>query len=297
MANLFLSFESSESSERVAPSIGSDSGWHGQLQLQFAADAQGRTYLAHRHARAPFKIQRPFYGEDGVCQGVMLHTAGGVVGGDRLSTTVDLAPHTQALLTTAAANKIYGRSSKTATQTITLRLGDGAWLEWLPQELILFQGAQFHQTLRVELGDHARWLGWEITRFGRTARQETFTSGDWRSHTEVWQDGRPLWIDPQWLPGRADCLDSPHGLAGYPVVGSFAILGRSPAGLMDTARAAWQTLGCPGDGGVTQLQSGLLCRYRGPSSTAARHWFTQVWHAAREAWSDRPPCIPRVWPR
>ncbi|TVQ19915.1 MAG: urease accessory protein UreD [Leptolyngbya sp. DLM2.Bin15] len=273
-------------------------GWHGQLHLSFDTDDTGRTYLAHRHARAPYKIQRPFYPEDGVCHGVMLHTAGGIVGGDRLSTTVDLAPHTHALLTTAAANKLYGSAGETATQSVTLTLGAGAWLEWLPQELIVFQGGRLHQTIRVELGEQALWLGWEITRFGRTARQETFTEGEWRSHTEVWQQGKPLWIDPQWLPASADLLTSPHGLAGYPVVGSFAILGRSPQpDQIERARSLWAELHQVGDAGVTQLQSGYLCRYRGPSSSAARRWFTQVWQDVRQTWSDRPPCMPRVWPR
>ena len=45
-----------------------------------------------------------------------------------------------------------------------------ACLEWLPQETILFNGAIYRQDLRVELATGASWLGWEITRFGRSAR-------------------------------------------------------------------------------------------------------------------------------
>ena len=49
----------------------------------------------------------------------------------------------------------------------------------------------------------------EITRFGRSARGEKFCFGNWRSHTEVWQQGQPLWIDRQWLPLVINTMLSP----------------------------------------------------------------------------------------
>jgi len=84
------------------------------------------------------------------------------------------------------------------------------------QETIVFNGAIYQQDLRIELSPGARWLGWEITRLGRSARGERFCRG-WRSHTEIWQ-GRPLWIDRQWIPAGEEIINSPHGLAGQSVV-------------------------------------------------------------------------------
>jgi urease accessory protein len=269
--------------------------WQGNLQLVFGREA-GETQLHFERVQAPLKVQRPFYPEgEAVCHSVMLHTAGGVVGGDRLAIDLTVQPHAHALLTTAAAGKLYRTNGLEAQQTVHIRLANSACLEWVPQETIVFNQALYHQILRVDLAEDALWLGWEINRFGRTAMGETFVAGNWRSHTEVWQGDRPLWIDRQWLPGCDETWHSPHGLAGCPVVGSLAFVGRTvePA-IVQAARSLW-TKPITGEMGVSRLQSGLLCRYRGHSTIEARHWFIGVWQLLRSTYLARPLCIPRVW--
>ena len=272
------------------------SGWHGNLNLIFA-NRQDATHLIRDRVQAPLKIQRPFYPEgQAVCHSVVLHTAGGIVGGDRLSQTIHLQPNANALITTAAASKVYRTNGQPARQTIKIQIDTKASLEWLPQETIVFDGAIYQQDLRVELAPEASWLGWEITRFGRSARGETFVQGEWRSHTEVWQQGRPLWIDRQWLPGSEEIFYSTHGLAGQPVVASLAWVGQavSPE-MIQNARMLWNTQERQGEAGVTQLISGLLCRYRGSSTSEVRNWFTDVWHLLRLSCLGRPAIKPRVW--
>lgn len=268
--------------------------WHGHLCLEFV-NRQGTTQLIRNLGQAPFKVQRPFYPEgEEVCHSVILHTAGGIVGGDRLSCDLRLHPKSRALLTTAAAAKIYRTNGKPAQQSIHLQLDCDACLEWFPQETIVFNQSLYRQQLRVDLAPGACWLGWDLTRFGRTARGEKFVEGEWRSHTEVWQDDRPLWIDRQWLLGSEESFISPHGLNDCPVIGSLALVGRSvEPECVEKARSLWT--GNPESAGVTRLMSGLLCRYRGHSTMEARQWFVEVWRSLRGLYSDRPVCIPRVW--
>ncbi|MEH2453143.1 urease accessory protein UreD [Nostoc sp.] len=267
-------------------------GWHGKLNLVYA-DRQGATQLIYNHQQAPLKVQRPFYPEgQKVCHSVILHTAGGVVGGDRLSFNIHLQPQAQALITTAAASKIYRSNGLQARQTIQMQVDAGACLEWLPQETILFNGAISRQDLRVELATGASWLGWEITRFGRSARGEKFLRGEWRSHTEIWQQGVPLWIDRQCLPGSEDIFHSPHGLAGKPIVGSLVWVGGAvSAEIVEKTRNLWNGAG---EVGVSRLQHGLLCRYRGSSTSEVRNWFIDVWQLLRVSFLNRGNCIPRV---
>jgi len=275
--------------------------WHGNLKLVYAHH-QGKTSLQESQNQAPLKVQRPFYPEGSeVCHSVILHTAGGVVGGDRLSIDCQLQDKSHALITTASAGKIYRSNGLQARQSIKIQVGTDACLEWLPQETIVFNSANYRQDLQVELAPQASWLGWEITRFGRSARGEKFCQGEWRSHTEVWQQGNPLWIDRQWLPGSTEVFHSPHGLAGQPVVGSLVWIGQavSPE-IVETARSfmGLKPTYVPNQhliAGVTRLPHGLLCRYRGSSTSEVRNWFTEVWQLLRMSYLQRNVCIPRVW--
>ena len=274
---------------------GDPAGWTGGATLRFDCPDDARTRLASSWHQAPLKVQRALYPESaGICHAVLLHTAGGMVGGDRLRIDISLAPKARVVLTTAAASKIYRMPTLEARQKVAITVAAGACLEWLPQETILFNQARFRQNLKVQLEPGGSWLGWDIYRFGRTARGETFESGEWRSRTEVWQSGIPLWIDRQWLPGRTECLEHPHGLGGYPVVGTFAWVGQAvEPELVSLLRSRWS--GACGEVGVTRLNRGVVCRYRGPSTQDVRQWFTQVWADVRSYALGQSACLPRVW--
>ena len=269
--------------------------WHGCLDLGFTRAAD-RTVLERRRVCMPLALQRSFYPEGpAVCHALLLHPPGGMVGGDRLDITLDLSAGAEALVSTPSAAKWY-RGLAPAAQTVRHRLAPGARLEWLPQETIVFDGADVQQTLRVDLALDATWCGWEITRFGRSARGETFDHGLWRMQAEVWRDGAPLWIDRQRLAGGSRLLRSAYGLAGAPVIGTFAWVGRAVScDVVDAARAQWIDAQYAGDAGVTRLEHGMLCRYRGPSSSDARAWFTAVWNLIRRHDRGRDARPPRIW--
>ncbi|WP_019499799.1 urease accessory protein UreD [Pseudanabaena sp. PCC 6802] len=273
--------------------------WHGKLELDFA-NRDGATHVKHSYSQAPWKLQRPFYPEgDRICHSVLLHTAGGMVGGDRLSAEINLAENTHALITTAAAAKIYRSNGLIAQQSTRIQIAAGAYLEWLPQDSIIFDGAIYNQHLHVELAPQATWCGWEVCRYGRTARGESFLSGQVRSHTEVWQQGRPLWIDRQRLSGGADTIHSPHALAGQPVVANLAFIGQViPTEIVEQARTLVKTAikgEMQGEFGVTRLEQGIICRYRGASSLEARTWLIAVWQMLRVSFMGSSTCIPRIW--
>lgn len=289
--------------------------WRGKLELTYGYDDGSQpggsprgTAITHSYTQAPLRLQRAFYPEGPErCQSVIIHTAGGMVGGDHLDIHLRLAPQAQAQVTTAAAAKIYRSNGQTARQTVVVHVGAGACLEWLPQETILFNQAQYRQQMSIVLEPGAQWLGWEVTRLGRTARGEQFVAGDWRSRTLVQQQlpqeahgivQRPLWIDRQWLPGSPETWASPHGLNSCPVIGSFAWLGAiANDQMIEDIRAKWLGLAAPptDSGGVTRLSQGLLCRYRGHSTSLANRWFRQVWQLIRTEQSGLPAQVPRVW--
>jgi len=282
--------------------------WQAQAQLRFHSH-QGRT-IHQGGASAPLKCQRAFQQASGHCELPLLHTAGGLVGGDQLTITADLEPDSRALLTSVAAQKVYGtvgRSRQTpaglwAQQQLQFRLDAGADLEWLPQELVLYADGLYHQQTRVELAAGASFLAAEVVRLGRTAAGEDLGQGRWRSALEVCRqgDGGRRWelVDRLELGGEA--LAAEHGLAGQPVFGSLVWLAPQPlaAGpleqLLADCRADRDAL--EGEMACGALEQGLIARYRGGSSQAARHWFSRLWRRTRTLRGLPAPELPRVWP-
>src|SRR5258706_3932982 len=130
--------------------------WHGEIDLAFHRDGN-RTALERRRVRMPLALQRPFYPEgESVCHVLVLHPPGGMVGGDRLDISIDVGESAEALISTPSAAKWY-RGLMRATQSVTHLVAPRARLEWLPQETIVFDGADVEQRLRVDLASEATW--------------------------------------------------------------------------------------------------------------------------------------------
>ena len=288
--------------------------WHGAAELEFTA-RQGSpgepSVTVHQGwATSPLKLQRAYPQADGRCELPLLHTAGGLVGGDQLTLRAHLAPGSQALLTSVAAQKVYGTVGRSrlvpqgqwARQSLHFSLEAGSDLEWLPQELVLFAGGLLEQNLTVELAAGASWLGMDVVRLGRSAAGETLGQGCWRSRLQVCRRGTEgrRWelVDPLEISGAS--LAAEHGMAGQPVLGSLVWAAPQPLGaaalaqLLADCRSDRQ--GLEGDLACGALDQGLIARYRGPSSQTARFWFTRVWARIRAARGLSAPELPRVWP-
>jgi urease accessory protein len=288
--------------------------WHGAAELEFTA-RQGSTgeppVTVHQGwATSPLKLQRAYPQADGRCELPLLHTAGGLVGGDQLTLRAHLAPGSQALLTSVAAQKVYGTVGRSrlvpqgqwARQSLHFSLEAGSDLEWLPQELVLFAGGLLEQNVTVELAAGASWLGMDVVRLGRSAVGETLGQGCWRSRLQVCRRGpegrRWELVDPLEISGAS--LAAEHGMAGQPVLGSLVWAAPQPLGAAALAQLLADCRsdreGLEGDLACGALDQGLIARYRGPSSQAARFWFTRVWARIRAARGLSAPELPRVWP-
>lgn len=273
--------------------------WQGRLDLVFARQGD-RTILRHCHSEAPFKMQRPFYPEGpAICHGAMLHTAGGLVGGDRLHQTITLEPEAEAVLTTVSAGKVYRSTGEAAIQEVDIHLGPGSRLAYLPLETILFQSAILQQRLKIHLAPGAQWFGWEMQRFGRTARGERFTEGFWRSAVEIYDThDRPLWIDRQQFRGDPQRWQGLNGLDGQPVIATLSAFGEDCG--EDLLRAIRDRLPASfpqGEGGCSTIEGGIIVRYRGASVHEARHWFMAIWQILRENQKQPVPLSSRLWSR
>ena len=290
------------------PSTGSGEAWQGEVQLQF--ERLGERTRHQGGASSPLKLQRAFAQSSGHCELPILHTAGGLVGGDQLRISASLAPGSRALLTSVAAQKVYGTVARSqrhpegswARQELAFQLAEGSDLEWLPQELVLYADGLFEQTARVELAAGASLLAGEVVRLGRTAAGERLRAGCWRSALEIRRHGgsAPRWELVDRLALGADALGDDHGLAQQPVFGSLVWVAPEPlaAGALEQllADCRAERRGLEGRMACGALEQGIVARYLGDSSQAARHWFTRIWRRTRAERGLAAPELPRVWP-
>lgn len=267
-------------------------GWHASLQLGYQRRG-ARTVLVRREHQGPLRVQKALYPEgEGVCHTLVLHPPAGIVGGDHLALDLDLDQHAHALVTTPGAAKWYGSAGAQARQHAQLRLARGACLEWLPQEAIVYDGAEARQSVQVELAADARFLGLDILCLGRRASGEAFTRGRFALSSSIDQQGVPLWREWGTLHGGSAQLQHPAGLRGAPVCATVLAAGLQDTGaLLQALRSAVPA----GDWTVTALPGVLVARWLGQAGEAARQWFVKLWEVLRPALCGRTAALPRIW--
>ena len=282
---------SSLAAARGSPTV--TAGWDARLHLVFEREA-ARTVLAARTHAGPLRVQKALYPEGPeVCQAIVVHPPGGIVGGDTLAIDIDAGAGAHAQITTPGAAKWYRSAGPWARSTTLLRVGPGALVEWLPQESILFDGACASISLRVELAPEARFLGWEITCLGRTASNERFNRGSLRQALDLVRNGAQLFCERVALDGGDYALQSGAILANAPVFGTLVTTG---AAITDEMLAACRAIECSGgDSAVTRLPEAFVARYRGDSASAARTYFANLWRLLRPLIAGRDAVIPRIF--
>jgi len=283
------------------------SGWSAQAWLTLAGQGSGH----QAGATAPLKWLRSYDRGDGYRELPLLHTAGGLVGGDRLQLAITASGDSQALLTTVAAQKVYGSlgrfrqddTPRWAHQNVVIRLRDQAALEWLPQELVLYGDGLLQQELTVELEPGCSWLGTDVVRLGRSAAGEGLGQGCWRSSLTI-RRRDPAAGDRWELVDRLSldrhALQRQHGMDGQPVLGTlvWAAPDGTGAPVLDALVAEGRQLrqGLDGAMALGRLEQGLIARYRGDSTQMARFWFCRLWGLLRQHQGQQRPVLPRVWP-
>ena len=127
---------------------------------------------------------------------VFLNTSGGLTGGDRLAYALTLGPGCRAIATTQTAERAYRATSGSARVSVDLTVGDGGWMDWLPQETILFDHSSLDRRTRIDLGAEAGCLALEAVVLGRAAMGETVATLAFQDRREIWRGGVPVAMEP-----------------------------------------------------------------------------------------------------
>jgi urease accessory protein len=230
-------------------------GQDGRLSIH-AALIGDRTRLLSLRCQAPLQVMRAAYTEPhlpGLAAVTICSPAGGVLQGDRLSIDVALDAGAQLRMETQSATRLYAMPDGSATGQVSLKLGPGAFLEYVPDPLIPYADACYRQESTWEVDESATLIVGEVVTAGREARGENARYRRVELEVEARRPGgRALFSDACVLaPGDVQQLGF---LGGYTTLGSLYVVSNafraaSFAGLAEhpsvtRGHSGWSDLPC-----------------------------------------------------
>jgi urease accessory protein len=257
----------------------------GCARIAVRADA-GRTRLARLYQDGCGKIRLPKDARATGLEAVLINTAGGVTGGDRLEWAAEAGDGARLTLSTQACEKVYRARDGVAEVHTELTIGEDGEIHWLPQETILFDGGALHRSLEADLAPGARLLAAEAVVLGRTAMDETVRTGSLRDRWRIRREGRLVFADDLRLDGPvAELATKAPVLAGARAFASLLLVADDAARLLAPLRAALGPLG-----GASAFDGKLFARVAAPDGFALRRALLPALAVLR----DGAP-LPRVW--
>ncbi|WP_417516824.1 urease accessory protein UreD [Minwuia sp.] len=262
----------------------------GAVRLAFLGVGE-RAALADLHQRGCMKARLPKVYGDEPKTAVLINTAGGLTGGDRVSTEVTWGADADACISTQAAERIYRSTGDAAHITNTLNVAARASAEWLPQEMILFDQGRFLRRTAVHLQDDSRFLAVESMVLGRKAMGETVASGliddDWR----IYRGTRLIYRDPFRLEGDlAAQIARPAVLDGAGAYATILAQVTDPKAMLDAVRDI------AGTSGGASLMKGLVTgRLIAKDGDSLRDLIARIIPVLRELAFGRAGRLPRVF--
>src|SRR5262249_1248973 len=219
-------------------------------------------------------------------EAIIVNTAGGVAGGDRLKLEVSVERGARLTVTTAAAEKVYRALEEPATIDVKLSVKAGTRLAWLPQETILFDRARLRRSSDIDFAADAQLLLAEAIVFGRRGMGEAVKEGLLFDRWRLRRDGKLIHAEAMRLDGGISAKLAQGAVAkGSTAVATIlAVPGDATAGSLRVL--ADQLRGEVGASAWNGLAVVRLCAVDGQG---LRHGLVAFLTALRRA------ALPRLW--
>jgi urease accessory protein len=272
--------------------IAESAGMQGSARLVIIRSAD-EDRLADLHQATPLRILFPYPLPGDPFTAALVNTSGGLVGGDRLQIDISVGAGATALVCAQAAEKVYRSLAPDSHIDIGLEVSAGGWLEMLPQETILFDGARLRRRSRVDLSGDARFLGGEILVLGRRARGERMRRGLLQDSWDIHRDGQLCWVDRLRFDGDIEALIAQKAsLDGAIAIASLIFAAPDAGSYLDALRE--QLAGFPGRASATCVNGILVVRWLASDPLSLRQAFAKAWIFIRSE-KKFPASLPRLW--
>ena len=253
----------------------------GQIALTLCGDKLEELYQS-----GCAKLMLPkTYGE--MTEAVMLNTAGGITGGDRLIVKIQVE-NSAVVATTQTAERLYRSITEPARIEIRLRADNAATLHWLPQETIIFDGAELDRTICLDMSADSKCLLAETIVMGREAMGEDICACHFTDNWRLFREGQLFHAESLRLTDRvAEIMAVPAGGNGARLLSTILYSGFNAEQMADRLTSVVET--CLSKCAMSCWNDRLVIRLISPHPRFARADVRQLLCAL----SGQP--LPRVW--
>ena len=201
------------------------------MHLKLERDpATGKTVIKEQYCRVPLFIQRAIYLEDTLPAMAYLYIispSGGILQGDRYRTDITLGKNALAHVTTQGATRIYKMENNYGTQMVNIKVDEGGYLEYIPDQIIPFRNSRFYQDVELIVHEKATIIYSEIIVPGRVASGEKFQYDICYIKTIAKnQSGKSRFMDIVKLDPKKEDLTAGGILGNYEALGTIYIVTR-----------------------------------------------------------------------
>ena len=254
---------------------------HGQVRLRFCGKKLKELYQS-----GCAKLMLPkTYGN--ITEAVLLNTAGGITGGDRLNISIQV-DSSELVVTTQTAERLYRSSTDPAKIDVRLCARQAATLHWLPQETIIFNRAELDRTIHLDMSKDSKCLLSETIVMGREAMGEDISYCHFSDNWRLYREGQLFHAESLRLTGDVtELMASPAGGNGSRLLSTILYAGcdaEQIAGLVGSVVKS-----CSSNCAISSWDDRLVIRLISSHPLSARADINRLLCALR----GQP--LPRVW--
>jgi urease accessory protein len=266
-------------------------GKHALMNLH-VLKRNGRTEIDPKSWRIPYQWQGCHY-QDNDDQPFLLtiNSGGGFVEGDAAELYATMEPDTRALITTTSASKFYKcLNGATSRESISLKVGPGALLEYYPDEAIVFANSRVERRTVIELDRTASLFAIDMVAAGRIhyGAGEAFMFKALRSEFEIRVDRRTVLLD-RLIAQDAEEIDALQRLwGGASHLATVVAVGDDlPPDLERQLEAAMQECKISASG-ATRTGNIIICRILATEAWTCHEAIFRCWTVLRPYLAGKP---------
>jgi len=266
---------------------------NGSARIVLSGSDDG-TRIVDLFQKSPIRVMFPTSGASAPEEAVLVNTAGGIAGGDRLECCVTALANASIAVTSQAAERVYRALSEPARISTKLKACDVAKLAWLPQETIVFNWARVSRKTEIDLSSGSELLALEWLVLGRAAHGEVVVGGHITDTWRVKKEGRLIWADSFRISNEIfPHLHRKALLSNCTAIATMLYFGPSLDKRLEFLRDIIPSLGC--NCAATLVGGLIVARFAANESSALRLALCRFLQRFGRELEPGPFRVPRMW--